>query len=61
MVRELIAKEVQELQNKALILGMEWEANQSPMFAETHLSDFISEIVDGTNEILEDFSKKEEE
>lgn len=43
---------VQQLQNKALILGMDWEADQSPLFAENHLSDFISEVVDDTDEIM---------
>lgn len=49
---------VQQLQNKALILGMDWEADQSPLFAENHLIDFISDVVDGTNDIIEEISKE---
>ncbi|MDT7015401.1 hypothetical protein [Levilactobacillus namurensis] len=49
---------VQQLQNKALSLGMDWELDQSPMFAEGHLSDFISDVVDGTNENIEEISKE---
>lgn len=49
---------VQQLQNKALSLGMDWELDQSPMFAEGHLRDFISDVVDGTNEIIEEISKE---
>ncbi len=47
---------VQNLQNKALILGMDWETDQSPLFAEMHLSDFVSDVVDDTNEIMKKIS-----
>ena len=57
MDKDLVIKKVQELQNKALVLGMDWEVDQSPMFAEGHLSDFISEVVDGTNAILNEIAK----
>lgn len=48
---------IQNLQNKALILGMDWECDQSPLFAENHLSDFVSDVVDDTNKIMEKINK----
>lgn len=53
MEKQEILQMVQDLQNKALILGMDWECDQSPMFAEAHLSNFVSDVVDDTNEIME--------
>lgn len=57
MDKNTIAKKVQDLQNKALVLGMDWEADQSPMFAEARLGDLISDVVDGTNDILKEIAK----
>ncbi|WP_251948945.1 hypothetical protein [Levilactobacillus brevis] len=56
MKKNEILKMVQNLQNKALILGMDWETDQSPLFAEMHLSDFVSDVVDDTNEIMKKIS-----
>lgn len=58
MDKKLVAKKVQALQNKALSLGMDWDLDQSPAFAERSLSDLISEVVDGTNEILDDLNNE---
>ncbi|MFO1546688.1 hypothetical protein ABC418_08875 [Lactiplantibacillus plantarum] len=54
MEKQEILQMIQNLQNKALILGMDWECDQSPLFAENHLSDFVS---DDTNKIMEKINK----
>ena len=58
MDKELITKKVQALQSKALVLGMGLEFDQSPKIIETQLSDFISEVVDGTSEILKELEEQ---
>lgn len=61
MDKKVLNKKLQNLQNMALILGMSWEADQSPMFAEAHLSDFISDVVDKTNKIMDYVSADSED